>query len=328
MTANNMCTCYSNRTYNMLSQQISFICKNKYNYFLSKPNVQAVGLGYKESQGITTNELCIKCFVSRKIPSCNLSNFDIIPLTYNGLKTDVVESGVFTSCSLTGKVRPAPGGYSVGPAGSNTSGTIGCLARGSSSRDLYILSTNHTLARLGKVKLCTPTLQPAVPDGGIAPRDTIANLFKYVPIKLKTIFHTPENHADCALSKVTDHSLVSSQIALVNKNIKGLGSAEIAEQIFKIGRTTERTSGSVTAIDATQMVNYPEGSALFKDQILTSAQGNVGDSGSILLNHKMEALGMLTSASKDFTCFNNMVYILSLLQIQLVTQSDFNNIFF
>ncbi|KGM95193.1 hypothetical protein FDC62_13870 [Clostridium botulinum] len=313
------CCCNCKCIFPTLQNQISYICKNEYEFFLNKLNVQAVGLGYKEIQGIVTNEMCIKVFVSEKTPPGNLPPSDLIPPIYNGIKTDVVESGIFTPCELTKKVRPAHPGYSIGPAGYKVAGTLGCIVQNPSEKAYYILSTNHILAQLGKVQIDTPILQPGVLDGGKVDTDTIAHLTRYIPIKMKTLFKTPENYVDAAIAKVSNTSLISSKIAIVNNNIKRLGAPAIADRVFKIGRTTERTYGVITAIDVTQVINYPEGKALFKEQILTSTRGNTGDSGSILLNPNMEALGLLSSASKDFTTFSDMTLITSLLHVQLVT---------
>ncbi|KEI03028.1 hypothetical protein [Clostridium botulinum] len=313
------CCCNCKCVFPSIQTQISYICKNQYEFFLNKLNVQAVGLGYKEIQGIVTTEPCIKVFVSEKTPPGNLPPSDLIPPIYNGIKTDIVASGVFTPCELTKKVRPAHPGYSIGPAGYKVAGTLGCIVQNPSEKAYYILSTNHLLAQLGKVQIDTPILQPGVLDGGKIDTDTIAHLTRYIPIKMKTLFKTPENHVDAAIAKVSNTSLISSKIAIVNANIKRLGAPGIGDRVFKIGRTTGRTHGVITAIDVTQVINYPEGKALFKEQILTSASGNTGDSGSVLLNSNMEALGLLSSASKTLTTFSDMTLITSLFHVQLVT---------
>ncbi|MCD3217656.1 serine protease [Clostridium botulinum C] len=321
-TCNNKCSCITccncKCICSKLENKISYICKNQYDFFLNKSNVQAVGLGYKEIQGILTNEKCIKVFVSQKISSNNLPSADLIPPIYNGIKTDVVKSGIFTSCGLTEKIRPVPNGYSIGPAGYKMAGTLGCIVQNPSERAYYILGTNHVLAQLGKAKISTPILQPGVLDGGSVNTDIIANLTKYIPIKFKTFFKTPENYIDAAIAEISNISLVSPKVAIINNKFKDIGIPEIGQEVFKVGRTTGYTTGRITSIDATAIIKYPDGTALFKDQILASTEVKVGDSGSILATKNLNPLGMLSSASENFAAYNDMIHITSQLQIQIV----------
>ncbi|MFI6457059.1 hypothetical protein ACIBF6_36575 [Streptosporangium amethystogenes] len=52
--------------------------------------------------------------------------------------------------------------------------------------------------------------------------------------------------------------------------------------VQKTGRTTEYTTGRITAIDATVRVGYGAGTALFEGQIMTTAMSQGGDSGSVV----------------------------------------------
>jgi len=62
---------------------------------LNKRNVVGVGLGYKISQGVNTGELSLVVSVAHKEadPSA-LAAEDLVPRALDGVKTDVVETGV------------------------------------------------------------------------------------------------------------------------------------------------------------------------------------------------------------------------------------------
>jgi hypothetical protein len=61
---------------------------------LSKPNVVAVGVGYRTRGGLPTSEVCIVVSVSRKVSSSNLKRGDALPQQVEDVPIDVVESGV------------------------------------------------------------------------------------------------------------------------------------------------------------------------------------------------------------------------------------------
>lgn len=61
---------------------------------LRKPNVVAVGVGYRTRSGQPTSEVCIVVSVSQKIPNSNLKRDDELPPRVEDVPIDVVESGV------------------------------------------------------------------------------------------------------------------------------------------------------------------------------------------------------------------------------------------
>ena len=56
---------------------------------MKKKNVTGLGIGYKETQGKKTDELCVVVLVEKKEDISALSKKDIIPETVGGVKTDV-----------------------------------------------------------------------------------------------------------------------------------------------------------------------------------------------------------------------------------------------
>ena len=61
---------------------------------LRKPNVVAVGVGYRTRGGQPTSEVCIVVSVTRKVPASDLKRSEALPQTLEDVPIDVVESGV------------------------------------------------------------------------------------------------------------------------------------------------------------------------------------------------------------------------------------------
>ena len=61
---------------------------------LGKRNVVGVGLGRKISQGVETGELSLIVSVTHKVDPSALAAEDLVPRALNGIRTDVVETGV------------------------------------------------------------------------------------------------------------------------------------------------------------------------------------------------------------------------------------------
>ncbi|KEI15036.1 hypothetical protein [Clostridium haemolyticum] len=301
--------------YNSLEKRILYIARCNYNYFFKKANVTGVGLGYKVKNGFHTTQKCIKVFVDIKVSKNNISLHDLIPSYYDGIETDVEQIGISTMCSLKDKVRPVDGGYNISPLIGSPSGTLGCLV--TDGKFIYLLSNCHVLATNGDTPLDCPILQPGRKYGGKDPEDKIATLSKYIEPKYITPTSSPENFVDCAIAKVTDLSKVSNKIKFLG-NIKGIAPAILGENVQKVGCTTELTKGKIIALGVTITIQRPKGNCIFKNQILTNKMGEKGDSGSILLDSNLNALGLLMSASLSSTGFNPITSVLDSLKVQIV----------
>ncbi len=66
---------------------------------LRKPNVVAVGIGYRTRAGQRTDEVCIVVSVTRKVPASQLKRADLLPAAIEGIPIDVVETGVIRAWS-------------------------------------------------------------------------------------------------------------------------------------------------------------------------------------------------------------------------------------
>jgi hypothetical protein len=169
--------------------------KNQYKQeLMRKPNVVAVGAGYKRVGGQQTDIPCVIVFVSQKVAAETLSGNQLVPEKVGEVPTDVVESGeIFAHQSRTGKYRPAPGGVSIGHR-QVTAGTLGVVVRDSNSGERLILSNNHVLANSNSASQGDIILQPGSADGGTAANDAIGSLLRYQPIQFET---TPGPPGDC-----------------------------------------------------------------------------------------------------------------------------------
>lgn len=303
---------YDNST---ITKKIIYIANCEYTFFFNKPNVVGVGLGYKITNGFNTNKKCIKIFVSKKVSLKYLHYADLIPKTYKEITTDVEETGIITSCSFRSKLRPALGGYSIGPINEPLGGTLGCIV--SDGTNFYILSNNHIFIDKG-TPINTPITQPNPIYGGKYPDDVIANLSKYVPLKYKTRIRSPENHTDCAIAKITNSNLVSYKIALLG-NIDGTKPPTLNKLVRKVGETSELTLGHITSINVTTEATYSATQkALFKNQIATTRMSEDGDSGSVLLDFNNYAIGLLFSSSGSNYFYNPIDTVLSSLGVSIV----------
>ena len=308
---------------------------------LRLPGVQGVGIGYKEVGGQETGDLAVVVYVDKKVARRALGDAAVpralsltisaatVPTATRGsgpttplevtldAQTDVKEVGVIEAQIYSARLRPAKPGYSVGHY-KITAGTFGALVRDVCSPcRVHILSNNHVLANSNAAAIGDPVLQPGAYDGGTLPGDTVAHLARFVPISLGD----PDryNLVDCALATPTDLRLVTASIA--GQGIpRGTVEATLNMAVTKSGRTTQTTTGKVIDVNATVAVNYGVGVAYFRNQIITTAMSQGGDSGSLLLSEAdQKATGLLFAGSSQITIHNHIHNVLMALGVELVT---------
>ena len=157
---------------------------------LERAHVVGVAVGRKVAHGRETDETCIVVYVDHKEDEVELSRRDRVPRAFDGVRTDVVETGRFRALELletvamdhTRRMRPAPGGVSIAHA-KVTAGTLGILAHRRSG-EAVILSNNHVLANSNDARPGDAILQPGPYDGG-RPQDAVASLAQFVPIQFR-----------------------------------------------------------------------------------------------------------------------------------------------
>lgn len=284
---------------------------------LRKAGVRGVGIGYKIVGGESTGELAIVVMVTKKIrPASDIPPRERIPLEMEGVRTDVVEVGVVRvprplEIGRREKLRPAPGGCSIGHVRS-TAGTLGCLVR--RGEEAFILSSNHVLAATNLGVRGDYILQPGPADGGVVPEDAIAKLVDYAPLDF-----SGENELDAAIARPFFPDLVTPEILEIGEP-QGKAAPELLAEVVKSGRTTGLTRGKIGVVEATIDVLYGLERVRFVGQcvVVTSGFSAGGDSGSaVLYPESKKMVGLLFAGSEEATVFTPIDTVLSRLDVSL-----------
>lgn len=321
---------------------------------LKKRNVVGVGLGFKVRQGTNTGELGIVVSVTQKVEPEALTAEDLVPQALDGVKTDVVETGVLRAfpeeAAPEQELGPRDRWRPVTPPGVSlghyriTAGTFGCLVQ--RNGESFLLSNNHVLAASNEAEIGDAILQPGAADGGVSD-DRIATLADYVPIdfgaepsecsyagfaarllnyaaqafgsqhRLEPVKQTEGvNYVDAALARPSSPESVSSDILYIG-DPTGVGEATLGTEVQKTGRTTGYTTGTITQIDATVRVNYNGPTAVFTGQLIAGAMSQPGDSGSAVLDMDKQLVGLLFAGSQATTIINPIAEVFSALNLEL-----------
>lgn len=318
---------------------------------LPRNNVIGVASGIKWKNGQPTGEPALLILVSQKLPKDAITKKDLIPGKCQDMQTDVLAIGnVFASAEpdpppepiiesadaqvLISRVRPAKGGYSVGHK-NITAGTIGtCVYKmlpGGSINPathgvgippkFYILSNNHVLANSNLGAIGDSILQPGPIDGGVDPADRIARLSEFIPITFAPAVPLADhrNLIDAAIAE-GNFSDLDREIywSCCVRGWRQKANVTVGTLVKKTGRTTNFTTGRITAVNATVDVNYGGGrTARFRDQILTTPMSAGGDSGSLITTLDNVAVGLLFAGSAQVTIANQIENVRNLLRVEV-----------
>lgn len=271
---------------------------------MARDNVVGVATSLKVTGGQPTGTVALTVYVEKKVAPSKVSKASAVPKTLSGVPTDVVEVGELRPLVFNARVRPALPGYSIGHH-NITAGTFGCVVRDlrHGADDYLILSNNHVLADTNAGQPGDLILQPGAFDGGVFPSDGVATLDRFEPIVFGAAGY---NVVDAAVARPTyTRNITSAIIGQVTP--RGVGEAVLGSTVVKAGRTTQVTVGTVIAVNATVAVNYgAPGVATFRQQILTTAMSAGGDSGSLLMDEGLNAIGLLYAGSEVITIHNHI----------------------
>ncbi len=312
----------------------------------TKHRVVATGIGYKIKGGRKTDSISIICSVVHKRPAAELTKSELLPVSIDNVPLDVIQTGRIRAFqSRTERLRPAPGGASIGHF-EITAGTLGCIVKRNGQR--MILSNNHVLANSNDANIGDPILQPGPVDGGRLADDQIATLHDFVPIQfpdessdcgiangaakfanalaemsgsttrlLAVKSQAAENLVDAAIAKPLQDQDITDDILDIG-TITGTARGELGLNIKKSGRTTAFTTGVIEQIDVTVNVQYGPGrTALFTDQLLAGPMSQGGDSGSAILDEQNRVIGLLFAGSENSTIINHIEHVFSALRVSL-----------
>ena len=309
------------------AQSMQRVLEQSQEELLKKANVVGVGIGEKITGGLPVGRPCLKVYVEKKLKKSKLAKSDLVPLELSQIETDVEEVGKIRPLAHgfprlrreasavrranTARIRPALGGVSIGHY-KITAGTLGCLVRDKKTGRSFILSNNHVLANSNSAKKGDIIIQPGAADGGKTPEDRIANLERWVEID----FTGAGNLVDSSLAAPVSEEVVRPEIASIGAP-RGVSKARLKMLVQKSGRTTGHTFGEIKDVSATMRISYGRKSALFRSQILTTAMSQGGDSGSLVLDRKNRAVGLLFAGSNLVTLCNPIQEVLKLLEVTL-----------
>lgn len=226
-----------------------------------------------------------------------------------------------------GRSRPLKIGASIGHH-SVTAGTLGAFVRSRDDGKVLILSNNHVLANenIGKEK--DPILQPGTWDGGVNPGDKVGELLRWVKLRREGA-----NLVDGALATIGPGLEYDARALTGIGDLAGLGDAILAKDglVSKVGRTTDKTSGRVTAFELDNVVvQFGIGPIRFDGQIEIEGADDApfsqgGDSGSLIVDADRRAVGLLFAGNdhggangKGRTYANPLRAVLDALEVDLV----------
>jgi len=294
-----------------------------------------VGLGDGTFDGGVPGDPVLEVYTIERESAGNLrarlaSAAGVSALSDEEIPIKTVHTGVIDAHAHRMRLRPAPGGISCGHR-SITAGTLGCLVRGRTApriNRLMILSNNHVLADTNAGPLGVSVLQPGPYDGGKHPADQVAILERYVPISFAA---GATNVVDCATAWAWPDRVRRELMHLSGgaPQYFRVGATPVAATlgmtVGKSGRTTQLTSGRVTAVGATINVNYGGGRvARFVNQIaVRAAQGDFsagGDSGSLIWtwDARRAPVALLFAGGGGTTFGNPIATVLARLDVTIV----------
>jgi hypothetical protein len=219
------------------------------NELLRHPDIHGLGIGYKKKGGEKTKELALVVHVYKKRKKKELKKSRIIPskLTflsrYENVEITVpidvrealppvpeIECGVCDE-DLEARVRPVPGGYSVGLSNEGA-GTLGGWVWDLENEEFVFISNEHVLGSIPGDHV----LQPGFTDGGRDPADYFANV-----VRAGTL--------DVAIAAPNDTDDMLAEIICSGPAVYEIADAELEMEIEKVGQTTRLTCGIVDLID-------------------------------------------------------------------------------
>jgi len=321
------------------------------NRLLRLDNVVGVGVGYKEVGLNRTKQPSMIVFVEEKKPKHELRTGHVVPPKLDNLDTDVIEIGqVRLLNNPKERGRPAQPGMSIGHY-KISAGTFGAVVRDRQTRERLILSNNHILANSsngmdGRAAIGDPVIQPGTYDGGTE-KDRVASLVRFAPLvrtyqetdcpvaagvaragsRMLSLFrpnyrvvlvkqNRSGNTVDAALARPDAPGLIDDRILEIGR-VEGTSGVSVGDQVFKSGRSSGLTSGKVTATGVTLQVELSgKEKGWFSDQVVSDMVSRPGDSGSLVVNQKKQAVGLLFAGSEKYTVFNRIQNVLTRLGVE------------
>jgi endonuclease G len=283
----------------MSIEEIKKIVRGPAQSYLEDPNINSVGIGYKEEGGEESDEKCISFTVDEKISKIDLPESiasyktreipEVFKIGEKTIRTDVIQRKYKPTYEIiqerTANItklrhRPVLPGISVGNF-KFSAGTLGAIVFNKLTCEPYILSNWHVLHG-DKGSLNDPIVQPGVYDDNRNIENNVIGRLVRSHLGLA---------GDCAISTIEDGNFLT-QILDLDVIPKRIARVDLRDSVIKSGRTTFVTHGIVKRIEVTTKIDYGGNTGIRKiggfeigiDQENPPINGEVsmgGDSGSL-----------------------------------------------
>lgn len=308
----------------MVSMRTAWLQKNKISMKLLQqhPEIVGVGIGYADpkrpDRGGAINVYTYKNIVTAELNRVLSRMMEVkipVRIIQSGLPRPQPAVIVKRKVKLKGRIprqrrktipsqvivpqrrhRPIPGGVSIGRLVTETSSTLGTGGLVTIKNNEYFLLTNNHVAVQNNVSF--PAIyQPGPFEGGAAfsDNDFIGGVAEYVPLST-----TQVNFMDAAIIRGRPNDLIFNPrylrpifVRWVTVPLRGhYNSVPVGLSVYKTGRTSGFTTGTVESINVDQRVGpYRElggATILFRNQVLIRGVSMPGDSGSVWLTTDAE----------------------------------------
>jgi hypothetical protein len=302
--------------------------------------VIAVSDGVKRVAGSLVPEICIKVIVEKKKDIKDIPESERVPPEIKGFKTDVEERADVELHEDENTYRPLVAGTCIGTSSSPGVGTMGCFATvnaGAHAGKVVLLSNFHVLCPTdGTVPGNRRVGQPR--HNGCCSCCACDEIGQVIDGEVLNA------NLDCAIARIFTGGADPKDIRWQESAIIGVGlvagagpivtpgtrySVMPGETVFKRGRTTEFTEGTVSLRGhvTTPMVynEVPRITRVKTDQMQITPTAPFidfsmkGDSGSVIVNAKNEVVGLLFGGDpvSHFTVANHIDYVTTRLNITI-----------
>jgi hypothetical protein len=236
---------------------------------LGIPGVHAVGLGNKEIGGVASGQVSIRVLVTQKKAPGTLAASEIVPSSFEGVPTDVVEVEPPTEqvAGATGinednnRYRPLRGGVRLSRTG-NGSGTLGCL--------LTLRGTNRVVA-LTNHHVVFPSSTDTVPSDGtqiyLGQPEDVASCFDCCRSRFGSVLAAAHSAtADAAVIELSEGERWLAEVEGIG-TVTGTHTVTLAQamthtyQVQKRGFRTRLSGGTVREINLSGTVYNADGTA-------------------------------------------------------------------
>jgi hypothetical protein len=154
------------------------ILKAAHKEFGKHPGVNGVFVGLRNKGGKWTDEVTVQFHVDKKKPLSKLSEAELLPPSFSGLRTDVIESRAVPATSFSlpfpfvdRKRSAIQGGVSMGIEEQTNSGTLGLVFISEEAGVCGITCAHVVLRLVSPTYAGVNVLHPSIDDGGIIGTD-------------------------------------------------------------------------------------------------------------------------------------------------------------